>query len=220
MLIQIYEVTNPTEARALAALGVDHLGVLIGRGRFPRELDFNRACEIFASLPKGKKGVALSLAPTMAEIIEVADRTKPDILHIGTVPENISPDDLLLLKNRFPALPIMRSIPVIDAGSIRVAESYEEIADWLLLDTYRKGDAQIGAVGKVHDWQLSRAIAATVKVPVILAGGLGPDNIATAIKIVNPAGVDSKTKTDKADGTGKDLDKVRAFVNAARSLMQ
>jgi phosphoribosylanthranilate isomerase len=53
-------------------------------------------------------------------------------------------------------------------------------------------------------------------VPAILAGGLDADNVAPAIAAVRPAGVDSKTKTDRDDGSGKDLDKVRRFVAAAK----
>jgi len=56
-----------------------------------------------------------------------------------------------------------------------------------------------------------------VPVPSILAGGLGPENVAAAIRAVRPAGVDSKTRTDLPDGSGKDLDKVRAFAAAAKS---
>jgi phosphoribosylanthranilate isomerase len=52
--------------------------------------------------------------------------------------------------------------------------------------------------------------------PVILAGGLDADNVGAAIAAVGPAGVDSKTKTDRADGAGKDLDRVRRFVAAAK----
>ena len=52
--------------------------------------------------------------------------------------------------------------------------------------------------------------------PVILAGGLDADNVMAAIAAVRPVGVDSKTKTDRADGNGKDLDKVCRFVTAAK----
>lgn len=55
-------------------------------------------------------------------------------------------------------------------------------------------------------------------VPAILAGGLGPGNVAAAIRLVGPAGVDSKSLTDRADGAAKDLDKVRAFLAAAKGL--
>ena len=64
---------------------------------------------------------------------------------------------------------------------------------------------------------MSRRIVESVAVPAILAGGLGPENVREAIRAVSPAGVDSKTKTDRGDGThAKDLAKVRAFVEAAK----
>jgi phosphoribosylanthranilate isomerase len=57
-----------------------------------------------------------------------------------------------------------------------------------------------------------------VRIPVIIAGGLGPENVKDAIRVARPAGVDSKTKTDSNDGTHtKDLQKVSAFVTAARN---
>ena len=57
-----------------------------------------------------------------------------------------------------------------------------------------------------------------MRIPVIIAGGLGPDNVVDAIRAVQPAGVDSKTKTDKDRGShGKDLEKVRLFVSLAKS---
>jgi phosphoribosylanthranilate isomerase len=55
-----------------------------------------------------------------------------------------------------------------------------------------------------------------VRTPVILAGGLGPDNVAEAIRVVRPAGVDSKTRTDRGDTHAKDLEKVRLFERAAK----
>jgi phosphoribosylanthranilate isomerase len=89
----------------------------------------------------------------------------------------------------------------------------------LLLDSHRPGDIQIGALGTTHDWELDRKIVEAVSIPVIIAGGLGPDNVAEAIRTVRPAGVDSKTQTDREDGShAKDLDKVRRFVNRAKSL--
>ena len=104
----------------------------------------------------------------------------------------------------------MRSVPVVGSESIGIARRYEGIADFLLLDSYRADDKQIGALGVTHDWSISRQIVETVRVPVILAGGLGPDNVADAIRAVRPAGVDSKTRTDKGDTHTKDLEKVQA----------
>ena len=86
----------------------------------------------------------------------------------------------------------------------------------LLLDSHRPGDVQIGALGVTHSWETDRKIIENVRIP---AGGLGPDNVAAAIRAVRPAGVDSKTKTDKDDGSHtKDLQKVRDFVAKAKVL--
>jgi len=114
---------------------------------------------------------------------------------------------------------VMRSIPVFDDKSIAVARGYDGIADVLLLDSHRPGDVQIGALGVTHSWDIDRRIVESVGIPVIVAGGLGPDNVIDAITAVRPMGVDSKTKTDKDDGSHtKDLQKVKRFVVRAKSL--
>lgn len=88
----------------------------------------------------------------------------------------------------------------------------------LLLDSYDPGDRQIGALGVTHSWELDRRIVESVGIPAIIAGGLGPENVRAAIAASHPAGVDSKTLTDKADGSHtKDLERVAAFVRAVRS---
>jgi len=216
MIVQIYEVRTPEEAGALARLGVDHIGVLVGNGAFPRELTADRASAIFAALPARAKRVALSLSSDPAEIARVVEQTRPDIIHIGAAVELFSVRDTQALKTAFPDVRIMRAIPIIDEASIECANDYRGIADFLLLDSHEPGDRQIGGLGRTHDWGISRRIVDEVGVPVILAGGLDADNVVAAIAAVRPAGVDSKTKTDRADGNGKDLDKVRRFVTAAK----
>jgi phosphoribosylanthranilate isomerase len=85
-----------------------------------------------------------------------------------------------------------------------------------LLDSHKPGDIQIGAQGVTHDWSVSARIVQAVRAKVILAGGLGPGNVADAIARVAPFGVDSKTRTDRDDGKGKDLERVRKFVARAK----
>jgi phosphoribosylanthranilate isomerase len=216
MLVQIYEVQTPEEAVALSRLGVDHIGVLVGDGAFPRELTTDRANAIFAALPPTAKRVALSLSEDPTETARVIEQTRPDIIHIGAAIELFSVSDTRALKAAFPDVRIMRAIPIVDKASIGRAEDYRGVADFLLLDSHEPGDRQIGGLGRTHDWSISRRIVDAVGVPVILAGGLDADNVAAAIAAVRPAGVDSKTKTDRADCNGKDLDKVRRFVTAAK----
>jgi phosphoribosylanthranilate isomerase len=216
MLVQIFEVQTPEEAAALARLGVDHIGVLVGDGAFPRELSIAHTKAIFVAVPAGHKRVALSLSPNLEEVARVVEETKPDIVQVQAEVDDFPVDMTRALKTRFPQIPIIRAIPVIDETSIDTAASYKGVADFVLLDSYDLEKRQFGALGRVHDWSLSRRIVDEVGIPVILAGGLGPDNVAAAITAVRPAGVDSKTKTDYADGPAKDLAKVEAFVAVAK----
>ena len=217
MIVQIYEVTTPAEARTLGAMGVDHIGVLIGDGSFPREQTIERAHEIFAAIPSGSKSSALSLSNDVDLILRFTAALLPDILHLGAAPQHLPPAHLRILKAEFPRVSLMRSIPVVNERSIALARSYDGIADWLLLDSYKPGDLQIGALGVTHSWELDRRIIESVRIPAIIAGGLGPENVQDAIRVARPVGVDSKTKTDKSDGTHtKDLRKVSAFLAASR----
>ena len=218
MLTQIYEVSTPEAARSISEIGVDHVGVLVGNGEFPRELSLPVAVEVTAAVIRPSKVSALFLTADIARIEEWALTIQPAIVHLGAAPELLDPGDAAALKRKLPSMLLMRSIPVIGRESITIARSYDGIADFLLLDSHRPADRQIGALGVTHDWIISRHIVELVRTPVILAGGLGPDNVAEAIRAVQPAGVDSKTKTDQ-DGTHqKDLVRVRRFHTAAKAV--
>jgi len=219
MLVQIYEISSPEEAGALGDLGVDHIGVLTGDGFFPRELPIDRARLIFSGIPPTSKSSALVLSPDVRLIEHVISELNPAVLHLGASTDLLTPSTVQDLKKRYSALTVMRSIPAVGEESIAIAKSYDGVADMLLLDSHRPGDAQIGALGITHSWEIDRKIVENVRIPVIIAGGLGPDNVLDAIRVVQPAGVDSKkTKTDKDDGSHtKDLQKIRQFVSRARS---
>jgi phosphoribosylanthranilate isomerase len=221
MLVQIYEVTSPEEASALATLGVDHIGVSVGEGEFPREQSVEAAKRIFSAIPLSSKGSALSLSADLAVIERIVASLAPAILHIAVSSDLLRPEHVWQLKKKFPWLLVARSIPVVDDECIWIARSYDGIADMLLLDSHQPGDTQIGALGVTHDWELGRKIVESVRIPVIIAGGLAPDNVVEAIRAVWPVGVDSKTKTDKDNlSHTKDLEKVRQFVSLAKSLQQ
>ena len=219
MLVQIYEISTPEEARALGNLGVDHIGVLVGDGSFPREQSVNQARRIFSAIPSSSKGLALLLSADVRLVGQIISELKPAIVHLGASSDLLTASAVQQLKQRYGTLTVMRSIPIVDDESIAIARSYDGVADILLLDSYRPGDVQIGALGVTHSWEIDRKIVESVRIPVIIAGGLGPDNVVDAIRVVRPAGVDSKTKTDKDDGSQtKDLRKVKRFVARAKSL--
>jgi len=217
VLTQIYEVSSPAEAEAISKIGVDHVGVLVGDGTFPRELPVEAAQKIAQMIIPPAKVSALFLTHEITRIEAWVRELGPHIVHLGAAPDLLPPLAVAALKERLPGRAIMRSIPIIGEESIGLAKSYQGIVEFLLLDSYRPADRQIGALGITHDWGISRRIVAASVVPVILAGGLGPDNVAEAIQRVCPAGVDSKTRTDAAGSHAKDLERVRRFHAAARS---
>lgn len=217
MIVQIYETSTPEEARALGEIGVDHIGVLVGDGSFPREQSVDEARQILSALPTSSRGSVLILSPIVSLIEQIARDLRPSILHLGASTDLLKPPAVAALKARLQPDVLMRSIPVVDEASLSIAKSYEGLADILLLDSHRPGDTQIGALGVTHSWALDRKIVENTRTPVIMAGGLGPDNVLEAIDMVGPAGVDSKTKTDKTGSHSKDLAKVKRFVELAKS---
>ena len=211
MLTQIYEVSTPAEAEGISAIGVDHIGVLVGDGRFPREQPLARARGIAAAIIAPSKLSALFLSDDIVLIEDWARQLNAPIVHLGAAPDLLPASRVAELKQRLPSSLVMRSVPVLGEESIAMAKDYDGIVDFLLLDSYRPADQQIGALGVTHDWSISRRIVQMARVPVILAGGLGPGNVADAIRMVRPAGVDSKTKTDRQGSHAKDIERVRRF---------
>ena len=218
MIVQIYEITNVTEALKVVEMGADNVGVVVGDGTYESEIRPFKAREIFLALPQDKKGVALFLSAEIGTIIQMAREAEPDIIHLAAPPEAILPTQIEEIKKELPEMEIMRTIPVVGEESVAAAMVYDEICDYLLLDSKDPQSGQIGVTGRTHEWSISKKIVETVNTKVILAGGLGPENVAEAIRIVRPYGVDSKTKTDRIGGKGKDLIKVKRFADTAKSL--
>jgi phosphoribosylanthranilate isomerase len=219
MLTQVYEVTTPDEARSISEIGIDHIGAKVGDGRFRRELPVASAAEVAAAISPPSKFSALFLTADVPLILEWALKLRPEIVHLGARSELLRREDVVILKERLPGSLMMRSVPVSGEESLALARSYDNIADILMLDSVRADDRKVGALGVTHDWGISRRIVELVHIPVFLAGGLGPDNVAEAIRMVRPAGVDSKTKTDRDGSHAKDFERVRRFYEAARAAL-
>jgi len=219
MIVQIYAFTKIEEALAAAEMGVDQVGFIAGKyGIVHGELDFAEARALAAALPPTVRRVALTMSADPAEILRMAAAVEPDIVHISTEPEEVDLETMRLLRRQLPGhIGLMKAVPVDDEGSVTLALRYAAVSDLLLLDTSVKGMPGVGATGRTHDWEISRRIVELSEVPVILAGGLGADNVAEAIAAVQPWGVDSNTLTNKPGSPlEKDLARIAAFVAAAR----
>jgi phosphoribosylanthranilate isomerase len=159
------------------------------------------------------------MATQVDEILRMAEAVEPDIIHISTDLEDVGVAEMQRLRRLLPtSMRLMKAIHVSGEESIGAAQRFAEVSDLLLLDTKVSGMPGIGATGRLHDWSFSRRIVESVGVPVILAGGLSPENVAGAMQTVQPWGVDSNTHTNlPGSPVEKDMRRIRAFVDAVRA---
>jgi phosphoribosylanthranilate isomerase len=243
MIIQIYEVQTATEARRMIELGVDHIGSVIQASRHWQDDTLKAAIETVQAA--GGRSSLIPLFDDSDLIAQVIEYYRPDILHFCEAIDVENPDDSNLarvidrqkrIRRRFGQLMIMRSIPIAVNGqahripSLELASIFEPFSDWLLTDTLlldredmeQPVSGYVGITGQTCDWEVARRLVAASSIPVILAGGIGPENVREGIAAVNPAGVDSCTRTNAMNAAGlpirfrKDYNKVQKMVEAAR----
>ncbi len=219
MLIQIYAINNLCDAEKLCELGVDRLGIVASKtGNVEKGIvSYKKAKELISFIREQGRETSLILdVKKIEEIVPIIEFTEPDYLHICYVVER----DYLIKLRRSVKSKILLAIPVSGEESIDKAIMFEDLVDSFILDTPGESKQMpgfIGATGKTHDWSVSRKIVESVKKPVILGGGLSPDNVCEAIKKVKPSGVDAKTSLDIQGGNGrKDIKKVELFVERVR----
>ena len=222
MFTQIYSIQTVEEALACAEAGADRVGVLVGvpGGKFPCAIHEDEAGRIFEALKGKAVRVLISVADNEEDILSQTERLKPDVLHLCANFEG-DPDFREKLRARMPEVKLMEAVGIVDESAIEDAKKKAAYADLLILDSVSKTVPGVGAAGVTHDWSIDRAIVEAVDIPVILAGGLGPENVAEAIEAVHPDGVDSLTKTSVVkDGVilHKDIDRVREFCRIAKSM--
>lgn len=219
VVIQIYAFTSADDALEAIRLGVDQVGFVAGDyGIVNGELMFEQAASIARAVEGKAISVDLTMATDPAEIARMATMVRPDIVHISTDPKQVGAAALTELRDRLgPSVKLMKAIPIDGEDSFHLALEFAPCCDFLLLDSTRPGYPGVGATGATHDWAISRKIVDSVEVPVILAGGLDPGNVRTAIAQVHPWGVDSNTGTNlSGDPVRKDMDLIARFVKAVR----
>ena len=199
------------------------MGITPANRGLPGEISIEVAREICRAVEDRVVTVALSVESEIEEIIHMVKSVDPQVLHLcgpeGAVPPRMVREIKSQLIDEGFHIEIMQAISVLGSKSIDLAIEYEEVSDYLILDTQSTDVYGIGASGNVHDWNISKQIVDAVNIPVILAGGLSVNNVKEAIHKVNPWGVDSLTHTNKILNNGgfvKDIDKVKDFVSTSK----
>lgn len=238
MMVQIYEIQDPWQAEQCIAMGVDHIGsVLLSEDewRQPSLKDV-----ILLSGGTRVKNSLMPLFQDMDTLERSLDYYRPHYIHFcDRLTDHLArPLDLeriiqsqCNLKEKFPEVGIIRSIPIPGAGmahgfpTMEIARTLEPGSDLFLIDTWLEKEPVegfLGITGRPADWGLSRELVRQSAIPVILAGGLSPENVFDALLKVRPHGADSCTHTNKLDREGevirfqKDFGKVKEFVEEVR----
>lgn len=190
--------------------GADAVGFIVEIIGSRHRITAEAARDLIMKVPLFVKSVAVIAPGSLDEAVDLAHKTSADLLQIHGP---LGLKDLVALKTMVPQK-IIAAVPA-RSDNIREIRDLSTAADAVLLDTFK--DGQLGGTGVAHDWNMSASIARDIKVPIILAGGLNPINVAEAIKTVRPYAVDVSSGVE-TEGR-KDLKKVAAFVKAVRACL-
>ena len=238
MIVQIYEIQTPQEAEKCIELGVDHMGsVILDRDAWkdPVLLETVRMCR-----GTGTRNSLIPLFHDPDTTCRVLEYYRPDFIHFCDTLTDSNGAALELsafiglqrkLKKEFPEVRIIRSIPIPPEGvapeypCLELARELEPFSDFFLTDTWlgkEPVEGFIGITGETVDLSMARSLVLQSRIPVILAGGLSPENVQRILLDVRPAGADSCTRTNRVDDDGKpirfqkDFERVESFVKETR----
>jgi phosphoribosylanthranilate isomerase len=214
--VKVCGTTRVEDRDAIVAAGAGAVGVICGVPvDTPREVDEETAADLLAGVPPLVTGVLVTMPDSVDDATTLADALKPDAVQVHS---GLSPSELGALRRRVS----QDVIAAVDAGADDIA-NYADAADALLVDSV---DAEGGGgTGETHDWERTRETVDDLDVPIVLAGGLTPGNVAEAVETVRPFGVDVATGVGRVDDAGdrvggeKDAEAVERFVaNATRAV--
>jgi phosphoribosylanthranilate isomerase len=212
--VKICGIKRLEDALLAVSYGADALGFLLGQKHSSNDfLEKEDAKGIIEKLPPFVSSVLVTHLEKADEIVPLAK-----YLGVSTIQlhGDTSPEEAKTIKKELHYIKIYKAIHVINEGSIEKGKSYLPFVDAVLPDTINLETDQVGGTGKTHDWNISKKMVEYYDIPLILAGGLNPDNVIDSIKFVKPYAVDANSGTKGVDGY-KDKEKLRLFIERAKT---
>ena len=229
--VKICGVTTGADARMVAEAGADCIGLNFVVGS-PRRLVGDAAAEVAAAVPRGVLRVGVFAGTSAEEILRMVAELSLDAVQLhGHLGGDAGPVDPPELCGQLAGLPVIRAVrldtsrPAVEALAaarlwIEKAAAAGAMPAMVIVDAAISPAAAaggLGGTGALVDWA-SLVRAGTLQVPMAVAGGLTPGNVAEAIRITGLRSVDTASGVESSPGR-KDLEKVRAFVAAARTAL-
>ena len=204
MRVKICGITRREDAELAVELGAWAIG-LIFHEPSPRKVDLDTAAAIGAEFRRRAEVVGVFVNRDLGEVAEIADACSLTMLQLHGDEGPVYCDEM----RRRTGLKIMKAGRVRDAASLQALNAFRQV-DYHLVDAHHPD--LFGGTGETFDWELLRGRRS--QVPLVLSGGLTPDNVHDAIAATHPWAVDSASGTEAAPGV-KDPAKVEAFFRAA-----
>jgi phosphoribosylanthranilate isomerase len=182
-------IASVEEAELAIRHGANAVGLVSAMPSGPGVIPDDRIAEIAARIPPGVSSFLLTSSRDVSHIVEQQRRFRTNTIQLC---DGLPPNDVLALRQSLPGVSIVQVIHVVDGDALLRAKAAATTADALLLDSGDPAKAvkKLGGTGRTHDWSLSRRIRDETGIPVFLAGGLTPENVADAVRRVRPFGVD------------------------------
>ena len=213
-VIQIAGVIDAAEAEMLQQCGVRYLGFPLRLPVHREDLTEREAAMIIKGLAPPVFGVLITYLNKANEITAFCHALGARIVQLHG---EIDCNELKRLRRVDPTLTVIKSLVVgmhNDKTLEAILRDLSPLVDAFITDTFDPRSGASGATGKTHDWRVSRRLVELSDRPIILAGGLTPENVKRAILEVGPAGVDSHTGVEDSIGR-KSREKVEKFLSEA-----
>ena len=210
--MKICGITREEDLNAAVAAGADAVGFLVGVPTSQRNLTLERAKTLLRQVPVFVDRVVVTAPESIKGLAEICETLKPSAIQMhGKKKFNASE-----VRDEIKDTRLIKTVYVTQDALNEAGVEELKAFDAVLLDSFIKG--QYGGTGRVHDWNLSKQITkAVAPLPLILAGGLKPENVQTAVQTVQPYAVDVASGVELQPGI-KDHEKVQAFVENAKEI--
>jgi phosphoribosylanthranilate isomerase len=208
--VKICGITREDDLEMVVQAGADAVGFVVNVADSPRNLPLEKARDLIDKLPNDVDSVAVTVLNQLQKIEEINQKLNPSFIQLHGVPIGLN------CREKLPNLRLVIAINATSQNAVEEAIPHSEFADALLVDTC--GVGELGGTGRTHNWNLSRKIRDAISpVPMILAGGLTPQNVDRAAIAVRPYGVDASTGVESRPGI-KDPVKTAEFVRKAKEV--
>ena len=209
--IKICGITNKNDLQSAVNAGADAVGFIVGVESSPRNLKPKEAKKLISQVPLFVDSVVVTVPENLEKVKELCKILHPNTIRIHG---KVGTAKISSIKKRFPNLHLIRAIRAKRENAEKKASKTSKCFDAILLDSYIKG--KYGGTGVVHDWDLSLKIKMIIDpIPMILAGGLNPENVENAINYVRPYAVDVSSGVEKKPGIKDEL-KMINFIKRAK----